>query len=190
MLLFLLLTGQALAGNVCNIPVYSNDASIPESHKVTYALALKNSIQAWNDAGENFQLQFSGSIETDRLDGAIVVSWSNDHGNNPRSIADTYTLEDYNGGISRARILMMKDAAWCHMLNHDACFEMTGIMTHELGHALGLPHIENQQSIMQPYASVSNDTIRHPSKSDVEYANTLFPSDGSGCAGEGKYLSW
>lgn len=186
--MLLALIGLAIASTPCEVSIYSYDASVPASYSDTYALALSDAIEAWNSVDSSIALKYAGKTQNDKMQGAIVVSWSNDHGNNPSSVADTYTIET-TAGISRARVLIMTDQKWCHVINRDDCYDLRRVLTHELGHAVGIDHGPHD-SMMSTYTSPDDDSLKILTAADVKLLQEIHPPGTNTCAGKNPVIAW
>lgn len=180
----------ASAESACVIPVFVNYDSVPPSHGDTFVPALDRAIENWNEVTQPIRLERQRESRVDEPYGSIHVTWGKVTQNAPGGVkmASTFVSVDLEDRVDRARIVMDTGGTWCDN-NTDDCFKIDEILLHEVGHALGLKHIEDPTAVM--YANV----YRHIHKNkltqvDVELVKKAMPAGSATCSTSSGHLSW
>jgi len=145
------------------------------------ATRTANAITAWNGAGAGTVLTASkGSVAGWRLgDGIPMLNFTDpQHACNGSCLAATFTgyyrqRTDGSYEIYDADIVTNTKYKWTSVGETDGCsseFYIEGVMTHEVGHVLGLGHSNVAGSTMYPSVSACNNgpaTIENDDKAGI-----------------------
>jgi hypothetical protein len=131
--------------------------------------AIKASFEAWDTAGgENpyFTVKDSGGARRPAFDGINTVAWL---GMRSGWLAATWVWTDNAGFVQQADIFFNRAYTWGVFDKCDAqpAFEVGNVGTHEVGHTVGLDHLDNSYATMYPYASSGEVRKRTPTTGDV-----------------------
>jgi len=187
-LLALVLSTSAQAS--CYIPVYVVEDSIPDQFYDLFTADLMKSMGVWNNLGAPVVLTYMGKTESRWLTGAITVGWSTDPGSIPDSIANTYNTKWPSGETLKTKIELLSTKPWCPTSSNYNCINMRNVITHELGHALGLGHVEDDTSVMRSSEPRGWAKIIVPNDDDINDLKALYPPGDRGCSRNGDSLSW
>ncbi len=181
----LLLASHVFAGSVqkCNIPVYLQKSTIPDSHRELFIKQLDEAVKVWNSTGANVSLVLSGDVSYNWIPGAVVVKWSGDRGNVPESTANTYVRKLSTGQITRASLELMNDEPWCSSEDRTDCLDMKNALIHEFGHVLGLDHSNVEESVMKQGMWPGEPPQHKLHTTDVTNVLSLYPYNVRGCEG-------
>ena len=146
------------------------DWGIPSSWKGPFTDAVINAYTRWmNVAGVDLRFQFwNYTTKTDSGDGELVISMNERHVNSTRLAS---TFGSYNRLIIVFHRKRGSDLTPWNFVPYNANpgeFDMQGILTHELGHCLGLDHSSGVNDTMnggyqyhrQRYGPFENDVSR------------------------------
>jgi len=175
----------------CVIPVYINLGAATPDQIPTYLGAAYNSLRKWNEARTGVLFGLEELMYTsDRKEGAIVITMSAFPEDRPDSeIGLTYNVGKAGDGISRSRILLNVQDPWCITGgNQNNCYQMESVLTHELGHALGLHHNDNPASVM--LYGISQGAVKSISPADVAAVKALFPQRALNCSSDTGIMTW
>ncbi len=185
--LFVFSTGAELAWpDPSNVPIVLNAAGSGDVSDGTDLAAIRNAIQSWNDAvGSSIRLvedtSPSQQARTDywKQDLQTVLFDENDTtGYFPGGIgavAITQLAVDPNGKILDADILL-NGVAYQFTTSKSGGFDIGEVVTHELGHFLGLDHSGFVGGVMLPYVGTSNTLGRSISMDEVNGMRDAYPS--------------
>lgn len=175
----------------CVIPVYVNIGSATPSQVPTYLGAVYNAILRWNAASAGVFFKLEDMIyPTDRKDGAVTITMTALPEERASSeIGVTFNMGRPGVGITRARILLNSKDPWCITGgNQYGCYQMENVLVHEIGHAIGLPHNDDPETIM--FYGIRQEPIKQISQNDVDKAKSLFPRGSMNCSTTGGTLVW
>jgi len=185
-----ILAGMLHSSAECKIPLYVQTSSIPSSHKEQFYISLKDAITFWNDQSPKIGFELVGDSYYEANSNAATISWSNDSGEQPKSIANTYLLYDSNIFIKRARVNLLYKTHWCSSYNTDlsSCYDMTNSLEHELGHVFGLTHTTNAEDLMKAEADFASRATHELSKNDKERFEKIIAR--TSCRGSSTTFVW
>lgn len=93
---------------------------------------------------------------------------------NDDELANTLpVLNEATGEILRASVLLNGAKALAIAADRDS-YDLQGVLTHELGHALGMSHSSDARATMRPRLNKHDLTIRDLSDDDVEGVTELY----------------
>lgn len=150
---------------------------IPTAWQAPFTEAVINAYTRWqNIAGVDLRFQFWGyTTKTDSADGELVISMNRLHHPAESRLASTF------GSSNRLIIVFHRrngDGTPWNFVPRNARageIEMQGVLTHELGHCLGLDHGADTNATMFP--SYNYHSARFgPFNDDVQRARALYPS--------------
>ncbi len=186
--MWLLLASNALAFEVLTTP--SGDETRWLESAVAWSLAeptvpeglsidaIVDSFAAWEQSAEG-ALDFRrvddvAALHPEALDGntvAFVTDW--EWGSDVLALSATWT--DSAGEIRGFDLLINGDIDWVGQVESDG-LDLQYVVTHELGHALGIGHSEVRPAIMYP-SVLADESSRHALHADDERAiQYLYPS--------------
>ena len=150
---------------------------IPANWQSPFADAVMNAYTRWQTiAGVDLRFQFWGyTTKTASDDGELVISMNRLHHPAESRLASTF------GGYNRLIIVFHRrngDGTPWNFVPRNARageIEMQGVLTHELGHCLGLDHGNDTNATMFP--SYNYHSARFgPFRNDVDRVRALYPS--------------
>jgi hypothetical protein len=188
MLAFLISTAHAATPN-CTVGVFVDQPSVPDSWRSAFPTALEGAIAAWNGVSPKVHLERRpGSLHED-TQGAVHVKWGTVTQDVPggRKVATSFVSTGLEDRVSRARIIVDKDAPWCPAAAD--CFALKDVLLHELGHALGIPHVAEPGAVM--FFNVLKE-VRKPQLTpwDAEALRRVIPEHDPGCDTRSGSLTW
>lgn len=165
----------------------------PEIHYVTDERwtfdLLPLALEQWNDVCSGVRLIDDGVSKTATItvarDGVNLVrlergAWPFD----PTIIGITVKYYDQDGGIFDADIILRDDGtirlSQAGEPPESMEVDRLGILTHEIGHSLGLEHTETPGALMLP-AHQYGETRRTPQPTDIEALHVLYPQTDESC---------
>jgi len=165
----------------CVIPVKVNTTNIPASLRSKYTQDLYRAAYDWNMTDANFKLQFvDWNFKEDRKKGAVTVSFTSVEQLEENQLAITWN-KSLGGGINRSMIEFELNEKYCTDENESAdCISLYNLALHELGHALGLKHNDDPNSIM--YRAISPGVKKKKmTLADIERIEQIYSWDSAGC---------
>lgn len=143
------------------LPVWIGNISIDISERVVRETTIK-ALRRFSNA-VNLIFPLAGEPRTAKL----VISFRTIDGVN--GVLGQAWFPPPCGGRKAGHIEIDQDEAWMHQ-------DLLGVTMHEVGHALGLPHNGNEESIMYP----AFNGITHLSDLDRANLRELYPMDEAG----------
>ena len=150
--------------------------------------AAQFAMNVWNtQSGTSFQYQYGGTVSDTATahDNRNVLIFRN--ASNGSSIGTTYSWWDSNKNLLDSDIIMWSGnfnfftgTIGCGILPNAAYIE--DIVTHELGHALGLNHSSFSDATMYPSYSYCSQAFRTLAADDIAGAKSLYPAGTSNTA--------
>ena len=147
--------------SACTIPVY-----IRTNESAAFKNAIDYSATVWNVLTyyrNNFV--YAGETDAEYIEKAVVISLGTDIDDD---LADTYMPVDFDKKY--ARIVFNNNVRWC-VGTQTNCFDIETVMTHELGHVLGLTHTTHAASIMFP--NINKNEKMLPSVEDINKVRSI-----------------
>lgn len=126
---------------------------------IGYVQTVRETFAEWETAGLPIRFEFP----TDSTGADILIRWIEQFPSNELRIGKTRRLADHNAWVKRAEIVVA-----LHDRDGDSFppDEVTEILRHEIGHALGLGHSKDRGTIMYPentqldITSLDRETLR------------------------------
>jgi hypothetical protein len=143
--------------------------------------AIQTGMDVWNTTGGTpFRFNYAGRVNdtTTGFDGRNVMLFRPD--SNGSAIATTYAWADSNG-LADTDIVFW-DGGFTFFTGSSGCTGgayIEDIVTHELGHSLGLLHSTFTDATMYPYYSSCSMDLRTLSSDDIAGAQSLYGASGS-----------
>lgn len=170
------------------VRVYVNPAGAPDFSPLTLEDVIQQSLDAWNDVGcSNFQFVYAGETDAKgEVDGKNVIYWENDPSKwmaadeaagatmHHPAVPDPETVEvDLAlNGFDFQWVVGGADALTTDVL------DPASVITHELGHWLGLGHSADQFATMY-YAHLPETMQATLEADDKNGLCTLYPAEGT-----------
>ncbi len=158
----------ALRWNHWPLTVYIDSSFVGKNSN--YVNDLKSGLQAWEKATNNF---VSFAI-VDSQDADIRVEWVSSLKEKSTDVLGNTDLKYLTAGgyglIKSADIQMLTRTASKQLSSVD----MTNLAMHEIGHALGLGHSDQESDIMHPVLTVPSSRIKTISSSDINELNDAY----------------
>lgn len=134
---------------------------------------LRTAIEYWNKVSLPVRLVLAQSARSAEVTVDIIRSFPPDNRLNGNEYRAGLTLLKYDdaGRITRARVFVAEATPYGSRYE---LVDQEGILLHELGHALGLPHVANPFALMSSRPSVTSLT-----GIDVGLARSVY--QGTGC---------
>lgn len=160
LMVFLITAASAIAapiGKWKNMPI----AVYIEENRNSYL--MKRAFGDWEQASSKL-VRFEYVSSQDKAD--IIVKWV--EGYNDTAVGKTYPYVDNKGYFAGALIEIAKytNSQAIKMQNT----ELIKIMRHEIGHAIGLPHTNNPNGIMNP----TTDRVLMITKDDLRDLRSIY----------------
>jgi hypothetical protein len=166
------------------IPYSISDAGSPQIPNGSEFLAVVAAFDAWEGvASSNVNLEYQGTtpISTAGRDGTNLVTFVDDTGLGAllgtTTLAATFSFFNNVGG---ELVFEESDIAFnpSHVLTTSGesdRFDIQSVMTHEVGHMLGLDHSGLISSVMAPFASQDQTDQRVPQYDDIAGVTEIYP---------------
>lgn len=174
----------------CYIPVYTLDETVPSGFEELFHNEVIQALSIWNSLRFPVTLTYMGETSRRQIDGSVTVGWSTDTGIYPRSIANTYNTVWPDGSITASKVELLSTKTWCPDSSAYDCFNMKNVLIHELGHVLGLTHVEDQTSVMRSSEPKGWALPIRPNEDDIDKLLSLYPNDDTGCGVKGQVRAW
>jgi len=187
--LMALFGGTALAASPCVIPVKVNRSNFSPELADTLVSSIIESTDLWNNANLGFRFEIvDWNWSSDRDHGAIVISTHTGPVNNV--LAEN--TNNYNNvqRVMMSRLRVKNDNDFCYPGHETGCYYVTRTIAHELGHALGLRHVEDEASIMWYGNRMGVPAPEYLSAYDASLVKARFYYLGAGCESTPYGLSW
>lgn len=126
---------------------------------VGYVQTARETFMEWETAGIPIRFEYP----TDSAGADILVRWIEQFPSNELRIGKTRRLADHNAWVTRAEIVVALHNREGDVFPPD---EVSEILRHEVGHALGLGHSKDRETIMYPentqleITSLDKETLR------------------------------
>ncbi len=135
------------------ITVYIDDRDVPEHYSPSYRTGVENALDFWEKGG-NGRLSYEPEFQIVDVDDAdIMIMWvenlENDAGveDGVAGFARPYIV---NGRFERVEIVLETGNYEGYAWRQYGDISMEDIAAHEIGHALGLGHVNDRNDIMYP----------------------------------------
>ncbi|HMJ74002.1 MAG TPA: matrixin family metalloprotease [Solirubrobacterales bacterium] len=162
------------------------DQGMPVAWQWPFVDAVINAYTRWMTvAGVDLRFQFWNFTDrTESNDGELVISMNRRHSPNENRLASTFG--SYNRLIIVFHRRASNDTTLWNFVPSNAQpgeIDMQGVLTHELGHCLGLDHSSSPDETMDP--SYEYQRYRYgPFEGDVAAVKSLYPNFGNNRVGQ------
>jgi hypothetical protein len=158
--------------------VNGNNADLSSAAATT---AIQVAMSVWSGAGTTFRYQYGGSASdtATAYDNRNVVFFRNT--TNGANIATTYSWWDSNNRLLDSDIIVW-DANFRFFTGTSGCGGVSNaayledVITHELGHALGMNHSASTDATMYPSYGYCSQSFRTLANDDINGLKSLYPA--------------
>ena|GEM_PF-1624633 len=187
-------SGVALKRLVLPIQYGINEKGTPDVPGIAERAAVDAAFATWG-AISNSNLAFNGGTTSagfDPMDGMSTILWMDDASDNTLVVGrpDLLALTDVrfnvmSGAIVSADIAMNGVSFSWSVSGNDNFSSLKGpadiqaVVTHEIGHFIGLDHVTNSMSVMFPTMYVGDTSPRSLSQDELSAAVFVYPSAGA-----------
>jgi hypothetical protein len=172
------------------IPYWINAQGLSQIHNGSEFHAVHESFRTWQNAGSAeilFEYRGTTAVRTLGLDGLNLVSFSDDTAPlGSSTVAATFSFFSRSGNslITTEADIVFNSAFEFSTSGETNKFDLQSVMTHEIGHLLGLDHSGLISSVMVPFASRSQIDQRTLTWDDIAGVSEIYPASSAPPAGE------